>query len=266
MPEAQPELLPAGAAFDAVAATFDARFEPWRSVAAQRRAVRAELLAAFAAGADVLEIGGGTGLDAAWLAAQGRRVHLTDASPAMVAEAARKLGTGQAEVLAAENLARLAARGELFDGVFSNFAALNCIHDLAPVGEALGALIRPGGKAVLVVFGCCAPGEMLVEAARGRFGTMFRRFARGDVPARLGGRDFTVRYHRRAAIVAAMTPWFRLTGTRAIGLSVPPSAAEPWISHRPRLLAVLETADRLLSRPLAPLGDHILYMFERLPA
>ena len=266
MPEVHAELLLAGAAFDAIAATFDARFEPWRSVASQRRAVRAELLAAFAYEAEVLEIGGGTGLDAAWLAGQGRRVHLTDAAPAMVAEAARKLGDARVEVLAAENLGRLAMRGERFDGAFSNFAALNCVRDLAPVGEALGALIQPGGKAVLVVFGCCAPGEMLVEAARGRFGSMFRRFARGEVPARLGGRDFTVRYHRRAAMVSAMSPWFRLTATRAIGLSVPPSAAEPWISHHPRLLAAMEATDRLLSRALAPFGDHILYVFERVAA
>ena len=35
------ELLPAGAAFDAIADAFDSRFDPWLSVAAQRRAVRA---------------------------------------------------------------------------------------------------------------------------------------------------------------------------------------------------------------------------------
>ena len=184
------ELLPAGAAFNAIAPRFDTRFEPWLSVAAQRRAVRAELLAAFPEGAHLLEIGGGTGLDAAWLAERGRSVHLTDASPAMIAEASRKLGPDRAEVLAAEQLGELVARPERFDGAFSNFAALNCVGDLAPVAEALGSLVRPGGALVLVLFGCCCPGEMLVEAARGRFANMFRRFARGDVLARLGGRHF----------------------------------------------------------------------------
>jgi SAM-dependent methyltransferase len=260
------ELLPAGAAFDAVAPHFDARFEPWLSVAAQRRAVRAELLAAFPPGARLLEIGGGTGIDAAWLLARARRVHLTDASPAMVAEAARKLGPANVETLAAEQIGALAARGERFDGAFSNFAALNCVTDLAPVAEALGGLIRPGGKALLVVFGCCSPGEMLVEGARGRFGNMFRRFARGDVPARLGGKDFTVRYHRGRALAEAMAPWFRPAGRKAIGLAVPPSAAEPWISRHPRLLGALEAIDRTLAGPLAPLGDHILYRFERVSA
>jgi ubiquinone/menaquinone biosynthesis C-methylase UbiE len=258
------ELLPAGAAFDAIAPSFDARFEPWLSVAAQRRAVRAELLAAFTEGARVLEIGGGTGLDAAWLAARGRSVLLTDASPAMIAEAARKLGTDQVELAAAEQLGVLEERGERFDGAFSNFAALNCVTDLSPVAQALAGLVRPGGQVVLVLFGRCCPGEMLVETVRGRFGNVFRRFARGDVPARLGGRDFTVRYHGRRALAQTMAPWFRPAGWRAIGLAVPPSAAEPWISRHPRLLAALEAVDGVLARPLAPFGDHILYRFERL--
>ncbi|HEV7586764.1 MAG TPA: hypothetical protein VGO40_01445, partial [Longimicrobium sp.] len=72
-----PTLPPAAAAFDAVAPAFDERFGAWLSVAAQRRAVRRELLRAFPAGASVLELGGGTGEDAAWLADQGRRVLLT---------------------------------------------------------------------------------------------------------------------------------------------------------------------------------------------
>ncbi len=258
------ELLPAGAAFDAVADSFDARFDPWLSVAAQREAVRRELLAAFPEGAQLLEIGGGTGTDAMWLSARGRTVFLTDASPAMVRTAKRKLGTARAEVLAAEQLERLAERGERFDGAFSNFAALNCVSDLAPVGRSLARLVRPGGHAVLVVFGCFCPGEMITEALRGRFRNMFRRLGTGDVPATLSGRKFSVRYHRQGDIERALSPWFRLQGARAIGLFVPPSAAEPWISNHPRLLAALKAADRLAGRHLPSLGDHVLYRFERL--
>jgi len=257
------ELLPAGAAFDAVAADFDARFGEWRSVEAQRRAVRAVLLDLFPEGARLLELGGGTGIDAAWLKARGREVLLTDASPAMVAEAMRKLGPGAAEVLAVEQLDRLAERGERFDGAFSNFAALNCVPDLAPMGRSLARLVRSGGHAALVVFGCCCPGEMITEVARRRFRNVLRRAGTGDVPASLGGRSFTVRYHRHASIVAAMAPGFRYVGRTAIGLFVPPSAAEPWISRHPRLLAGLEVADRLAARRFARFGDHILYHFVR---
>jgi len=165
--------------------------------------------------------------------------------------------------MAAEHLDQMVARGDLFDGAFSNFAALNCVADLAPVGKALAQLVRPGGQVLLVLFGWCCPGEMICEAIRGRFRNVFRRFARGDVPASLGGRHFTVRYHRQRDICRAMAPWFRPLGAKAVGLFVPPSAAEPWISRHPRFLAVMEALDRISARPCASLGDHVLYRFER---
>ena len=264
--------LPAAAlAFDAVADAFDTRFGPWASVAAQRRAVRAALLAAFPAGARVLEIGGGTGEDALFLARQGREVLLTDASPSMVRVAAAKLAgepRARAELAAAEELERLAegrrAEGaEAFDGAFSNFAGLNCVPDLSPVARGLARLVRPGGAALLVLFGPLPPGEIVTETARGRFRSAFRRLARGDVPARLGGREFVVRYHRPAQVARVMAPWFRPVRRLGIGVFVPPSAAEPWISGHPTFLNALEMLDRAVSRPLALLGDHVLYHFER---
>src|SRR5690606_40579022 len=68
-------------AFDASAAVFDARFGDWASVVAQRQAVRRMLLDTFPPGARLLELGGGTGEDAVFLAAHERRVLLTDGAP-----------------------------------------------------------------------------------------------------------------------------------------------------------------------------------------
>src|SRR5205814_2762020 len=79
---AAPALRPAICAFDALAPVFDARFGEWRSVAAQRNAVRRALLDAFPEGASLLELGGGTGEGALFLAACGRRVLTTDGAPA----------------------------------------------------------------------------------------------------------------------------------------------------------------------------------------
>ena len=265
-------LPPAARAFDAVAARFDERFGGWMSVAAQRRAVRRELLRAFAPGARVLEIGGGTGEDASFLADAGRAVLLTDPSPSMVAVASQKISgraaPASARVWAAEQMPALAAEraaaGEPpLDGAFSNFAALNCVADLRPVAAGLARMLRPGAPALLVLFGPLPPGEVLVEAIRGDRRAAFRRLARGDVPARLGGRAFTVRYHRPRAVRAAFAPWFRPVRTRGIGVFVPPSAAEPWISRHPRLLAALEALDRIAEVPLALLGDHVLYHLVR---
>jgi hypothetical protein len=58
-------------------------------------------------------------------------------------------------------------------------------------------------------------------------------------------------------------PWFTLVRTRGIGVFVPPSAAEPFLSRHPRLLNLLEALDRAAAAPLAWLGDHVLLDFQR---
>jgi SAM-dependent methyltransferase len=260
------QLSPAATAFDRIADVFDERFTPWQSVSAQRRAVRSRLDAVFSRDATLIEIGGGTGEDALWLAERGRSVLLTDASPAMVARAGAKFGDRQglrAEVAAAEDLCALASRGERFDGAFSNFAALNCVDNLEPVARGLSALVRPGGTAALVLFGTFCPGEWVIETLRARPRAALRRFRREPVPARLGGEDFNIRYFRTREVKQAMSPWFDFTASLGIGVCVPPSAAEPWISSRPRLLSRLERMDRVASRLVPFLGDHVMYLFTR---
>lgn len=262
-------LPPAALAFDSVAPDFDARFGDWASVAAQRRAVRAKLDRAFPIGARLIEIGGGTGEDARWLAARGRDVTLTDPSPAMVALAAEKLAglpNARATIAAAEEIGALAAEARAFDGAYSNFAALNCVGDLTSFAHGLAKLLRPKAAALLVLFGTACPGEVVVECLRGRPRNALRRLARGTTPARLDGHRFTVRYHRAATLRRAMAPWFVLRRRTGIGVFVPPSAAEPWISRHPKLLGAQERLDRLLATPLAPFGDHVLYHFVRTAA
>lgn len=257
----------AAAAFDAVAEQFDARFSPWRSVAAQRRAVRRALAQSFPAGARILEVGGGTGEDALWLANLGYKLLLTDASPLMVRISAEKFSGRpdvDAQTYAAEDLNALADSIEtLFDGAFSNFAGLNCVEDLSPFAQGLARLLCPGAPALLVLFGRTCPGEWLVEAIRRRPQNMFRRLAADSQPAQIGGRAFTVRYHRRRDLERVLAPWFKPAGRLGVGVFVPPSAAEPWISRHPRLLGALEFVDRGLSRSFAALGDHVLYRFIR---
>jgi ubiquinone/menaquinone biosynthesis C-methylase UbiE len=260
-------LASAAQAFDAIAGDFDARFIPWKSVEAQRRAVRRALAEAFRPGARLIEIGAGTGEDARWLAERGREVLITDPSPAMLTVASAKCGgCVRAELAAAEQFEELAdklASEPRFDGAYSIFAGLNCVSDLTGFGRGIARLLRPGAPLLLVMFGTCCPGEMIVETLRARPRNALRRFRSGDVPARLAGRDFTVRYHRGADLVRMLGPWFALERREGVGVFVPPSAAEPWISSHPRLLALLEAADRLAGRPLAALGDHIIYRFIR---
>jgi SAM-dependent methyltransferase len=263
-------LRPAAIAFDAVAPIFDSRFGAWQSVAAQRRAVRAELLRVFPQKGRILELGGGTGVDATFLAKRGFEMLLTDPSPTMVNLAQARLAPlgSLAKIAAGEEMEEFAANhlaggGAQFDGAFSNFAPMNCVADLGPVARGLARLLKPGASAMLVLFGTFCPGEMIVEALRGRPHQALRRCKRSEAPARLAKHEFSVVYHRRAELMRAFAPWFVLEKRVGIGVAVPPSAAEPWISEHPHLLAAMEKFDRGFARSLAMLGDHVLYQFRR---
>ncbi|MFW6078223.1 MAG: class I SAM-dependent methyltransferase [Gemmatimonadota bacterium] len=261
-------------AFDRTAPRFDERFGEWRSVAAQRRAVRRHLLRIFPPGSRLLELGAGTGDDALFMLARGYDVVLTDGSPRMVEQATAKLrraGYGdrvRVEQVVLERLDAFAERARErglapFDGVYSNFAALNCVTDLSPLAAPLARLLQPGAACGLVVFGPCSIGEIVVELIRGNPKAALRRFRRGPVPARLGGEHFTVHYPSPRAVARSLSPYFELCSIRGVGILVPPSAAEPWISRFPRIVAALEAADRLLTSPLALLADHVLVHLER---
>jgi hypothetical protein len=150
-----------------------------------------------------------------------------------------------------------------FDGVYSNFASLNCVRDPRVLGAPLARLVRSGGSCVLVVFGTRSIGEVVVELLRGRPRAALRRFRRGPAPAKLGGESFEVWYPSPREVAGALAPWFRPRALRGIGILVPPSAAEPWISKFPRVVSAMAAVDSKLSAPLALLGDHVLVHVER---
>jgi hypothetical protein len=119
---------------------------------------------------------------------------------------------------------------------------------------------------VLVVFGPLPPGEVVTQLIRGNARAALRRLRGRSVSARLGGMEFPVYYPAPRSVARAFIPWFRLRRMRGIGVLVPPSAAEPFISRVPRLVAILEAADRVAAAPLALLGDHVLLHFQRTAA
>jgi SAM-dependent methyltransferase len=233
--------------------------------------VRRYLTRVFPRGSRLLELGAGTGEDALYLLERGYRVTVTDGSPTMVELATAKIRaagfTGaEVEQLVLEDAPAYEKRhegGAAFDGVYSNFASLNCVRDPRVLGAPLARLVRPGGPCVLVVFGTCSIGEVVVETLRGRPRAAVRRFRRGAAPAKLGGESFEVWYQSPREVAGALAPWFRLRAVRGIGIFVPPSAAEPWASNFPRVVSALGSVDRVLSAPLALLGDHVLIHLER---
>ena len=170
-------------AFDGIAGEYDTRFTNSLIGRAQRASVWRELDNLFHSGQRVLEINCGTGVDAAHLADRGIHMVACDGSPEMVAVARQRLQRSahgdhiDLHVLAIEQIGNLAKDGP-YDGVVSNFSGLNCVGDLRPVARDLAGLVKPGGKAVLCVFGRYCLWEMLWYTFHGNFRKAFRRLGR----------------------------------------------------------------------------------------
>jgi len=191
------------ALFERIAPRYD---ELWTATAigrAQRDAVWRVTDRLFRAGDRVLDVGCGTGEDAAHLVARGSVVHAVDASAAMVAQA-RARGIA-AEVRRAEDLASIGLR---FDGAISNFGALNCVEDLAGVARSLGGLVRPGGFAAICMMGRFCAWETLYFAKATR---------------RWSGRCGDVFYPTVGQLRREFAEHFELQEWRGIGMLVPPS-------------------------------------------
>jgi SAM-dependent methyltransferase len=261
-----------------------------------RRPLQQRLLVLFAPGDRVLELGCGTGEDAVRLGHHGVRVLATDASPAMVAAARRKVDAAglldliEVRQLALEELPRLGGQasavvlrevskdsseeisplaseapprlaGSPFDGAFSSFGGFNCVRDPRGPARDLAALLRPGARLLLCVMGPLVPWEWGWFMLRAQPAKAFRRLRRGGVP----WRGMVIRYPAIGAMKRAFAPEFRTRRVAALGVLLPPSYAEPWAARHPRLLARLDRWERRWETvpPLPRLADHYLLELER---
>lgn len=141
--------------------TFDRQMEHWRSeqklpwYRIMRRQIQVNLAAHLAGGAlQILDAGGGNGLDALPLAEEGRHVLLVDYSAAMLADAQEQAAAGglrdrvqvrQAEV---EGIGELLA-GETFDAILCH-NVIQYLDDAPALLRQLVGLLRPGGLLSLV--------------------------------------------------------------------------------------------------------------------
>jgi ubiquinone/menaquinone biosynthesis C-methylase UbiE len=257
--------------FDAVAAGYDETFSSSKIGRAQRASVWRELAKSFHDGDRTLEIGCGTGIDACFLAKRGVRVLACDSSSRMIAVATRRFQENglqnfvQPLLLRAEDIAALPT-DELFDGVFSNFGALNCVEDLRRMARDLAALLKPGASALLCWMGPYCAWETIWYLAHGKGKKALRRLDRDGVTARITDGAFVhVHYPTVSALARTFAPEFRLESVKGVGVVVPPSYLEPWAQRHPGWLQFCERADSFIGRcpGLRVLGDHVLVRLRR---
>lgn len=278
------------AAFEAIAAHYDATFSDRPIGRVLRRAVWRRLDLAVAPGMRVLDLGCGTGVDAQHLAERGLSVLGIDASAAMVRVAERRIAAaGLADraffrALPIEGLAVLGSGSSLgsvdlrssadpaspdpaldlglglpFDLALSNFGALNCVADLGRFARDLAGLLRPGGIFIAVIMGPRCAWETAWHLLRGDRRRALRRWG-GEGMADLGAGSFPVYYPSPRDFALALGPDFAIRDLRALNALLPPSGVAERLVARPRVLDALARADRALAKRRVAVGlaDHYL--------
>ncbi len=234
--------------FDGIANSYDTTFTYSQIGQAQRALVWEALEKGFKPGDRVLDIGCGTGVDACFLAERGVKVLGVDCSSEMIKVAKRrassreKQGSIELDVIAIEQLKRLHDRAP-FDGLISNFGALNCVDDLRAVARDLAALLRPGAAAFLCFLGPNCLWEIVWHMARGNPKKAFRRWQKAGTIARLeNGSALQVRYPNVRSLSDAFAPDFSLKSWRGIGLVI--------VRNKVSACDSLCKSSRLVARPL----------------
>jgi len=246
-------------AFDAFAANYDGNFARTGPGRLLRESVWRRLAPHLHPGLRVLDLGCGTGEDALWLAAQGCDVTASDASLAMLEMTWRKaMAEGLGDRIETR-LFDLNAPHDLegpFDLVLSDFGALNCVVDLAPLADRLRRIVAPGGRIAAVVMGRFCALETLWYGIHGKR-TAWRRWT-GKSSADIGGKRIPIRYWQPGDLARALGPDFRIEMSRPVGLFLPPSDLFALIERHPRLFAALARWEAQASSSTWPayLADH----------
>lgn len=260
--EARPNVGTSAEAFDNVAPRYDADSTYLELSVWFRALVWERMERLFKPGMHLLELGCGTGEDAVWNAQRGLTVTATDASPAMLEETRRKavkagvadrvnvvpFDFSQPETWQLEGT---------FDGVYSNYGALNCIGDYGALASYLAAHVKPGGAAGLCLIGRACLWEILWHGAHLHFKTAFRRLS-GKTIAHLEGRYFPVYYPTPSSLSRMFGAGWRRGQVDGVGVFLPPSDLYRAIGKRPKLAHTLLRLEKLTAKrwPFRALADH----------
>ena len=258
------------AAFDSVAASYDGPRGNNELIQHMRREMWRWLDASFQAQSTLLDLGCGTGLDAVRMAQRGHTVLATDWSPRMVERAlGRAAGARVSErvrtaAIGAHELERIEG-SSVFDGIYSNLGALNCLPDLAPVSRECSRLVKSGGRLVFTVIGRWCPWEIVHYVAQANWPRVSVRFARGMVPVGMNGHTIWTRYWTPMELYRAFAQEFTLVHCRAVCLFAPPPYMTGFRDRHPAWFERLWRWDRRVGGwpLLRNLGDHFLIVMAR---
>ena len=208
-------------AFDRHALTYDERFSSLATAQAIRRQVWCIADGLFPSGSRLLDLGCGTGDDAIHFAERGIHVTSIDISPGMIAQLLLKAEAAglQGQIVARiANLETFQPEKTDFNGLFSNFGALNCVPEVSGLRSLASKVLKHGSPVVLVTMGRFYPLETLLFLLKGDLRRAFRRLRRKTEVA-VENIRVPVWYHGLKDLQRSLGPTFelqRVQGLRSV--------------------------------------------------
>lgn len=263
-------------AFDEIAAAYDAVEAGNQIFQWMRRRVQRAAVATFARGGRILDTGCGSGTDTLFFARHGYHIVALDPSTAMLAMASEKIlvaGFSKAVELRQGNAERVvdlldSYGAASFDGVFSNFGALNCVADLRGFAHGAARLLRPGGRMLLCIMPPICPWEIGYYLFKRQPAQAFRRWrgrsGTSGISVNVGLQNVQTHYHTRAAVVATFLHSFEIEKRFALGVLVPPPYLHGITRHQ-RFFNVLLNSEKVMAGwpLLRNWGDHVVIILRK---
>jgi len=251
--------------FDALAPTYDADFSERPTARLLRGLVHDRLRPNLNSGVSVLEIGCGTGIDAAFMADLGAHVTATDISDGMLARA--RLHSAENITFGLLDVNDLPPTG--FTGAYSlvlaDFGALNACRDVEALAMWLSTRVKPDGVVCMAVMSRFCLWETLWNALHFKPKQATRRWRGQAVFTPSQGQPMTVVYPSIGRLERAFAPWFKVAHRRGLGIALPPSEMFGVVESRPWLSARLTRLEGVLWQWGwgARLADHVWWEMVR---
>jgi len=251
--------------FDSLAPQYDADFSERPMARFLRGQVHERLRLHLKPDAQVLEIGCGTGLDAAFMDGLGAVVTATDISDGMLTQARARLP----DTVTVDRLDVNALPSDGFTGLYqlvlADFGALNACRDFDALAAWLAMRVAPGEVVCMAVMSRFCLWETAWNLLHLKPKRAARRWRGQAEFTPLGGSPMKVVYPSVGQIERAFTPWFEVSARRGLGVVLPPSEMFGVVESRGWLARPLTRFEGVLWRRgwLARLADHVWWEMVR---